>query len=367
MTTNRNLELLLRSHYEATADWTVADDQLGSILDDAAARRQRPAWLAALRSSSMTATTLARPAIPRAAWLLAGAALLATILVVGALLAGSKTVLAPPVNGQIVYATMDDALGDTVPYVANPDGTHARKLVPFTVEGPFWSPDGKRIGLGDGWINADGTGLHPWNLSLDFDLHCWDWSPDGQRMLCEGFAEGDAIRDASVHGIYSVRAEDGSDVIRLTAQGQQGVPAAYSPDGRQFLWGLDPDGNESCVLMVSNVDGSNPREISSQSFGCDPSWSPDGTTILAQHNGALYSVDVATGAETAVTIEDVPMATIYAAEWSPDGSRILLKRWMGGANNELYSMLPDGSDLLRITTNEQDDRFFDWGVHPLDG
>jgi hypothetical protein len=29
-------------------------------------------------------------------------------------------------------------------------------------------------------------------------------------------------------------------------------------------------------------------------------------------------------------------------------------------------MLPDGTDLIQVTNNLDDDRFYDWGVHPLE-
>ncbi|HEX3264300.1 MAG TPA: hypothetical protein VHR16_01420 [Candidatus Limnocylindrales bacterium] len=366
MTASQNLESLLRAHYEARADRSVPDGQLGAVLAKTVRRRQRPAWLAALRSPTMTATTLTRPAIPRATWVIAAAALLLALAVAAALIAGSFVPARPRTNGQIVFATMNDSLGDTVAFVANPDGTHVRKLVDFTVEGPFWSPDGSRIGLGHGVVNADGTGLRMWDESgLPFHIECWDWSPDGQRMLCEGFVDGDAARDAEIHGVYSVRAEDGSDPRRLTAPGQMGIPAAYSPDGASFLWGLDSDGTESCLLMVSDADGSNPRQLSTAHFGCDPTWAPDGKSVLAQNNGTLYSVDLATGHLTPIVLKGVPGAVIFRGQFSPDGARILVKRSLGDGNNELYSMLPDGSDLVRITNSAEDDRFFDWGVHPL--
>jgi len=71
MNEQRDFEQVLRAHFEARAERTVMDGQLATILDRTVSRRQRPAWLAALRSPSMSASSIAaRPAIPRAAWLL---------------------------------------------------------------------------------------------------------------------------------------------------------------------------------------------------------------------------------------------------------------------------------------------------------
>jgi hypothetical protein len=365
MTIQRDVQLLLRAHLEQRADRTVPDGQLAAVLDQTARRRQRPAWLAALRSPSMTVITLQRSAAPRAAWLIAAGGLLLVALAAAYLIAGSKPA-GPPVNGQIVFGRFDTTLGDTVPYIVNPDGSGLRKLVPFTAEGPFWSPDGRQIGLGHAVINADGTGLHTFNQQgIGFHVECWDWSPDGKRMLCEGFSD-DPAADVQIHGVYTVRASDGGDLVRLTEPGEGGLPSAYSPDGTLVLWlkALGDDG--SCQFMLMNSDGTDERRIGTAQGGCDPTWAPDGHAILASLNGRLYSIDVATGKLTQIRIKAQPGAQIWRGQWSPDGSRILIKKYVSGSNIDLFTMLPDGTDLVQVTNNPDDDRFFDWGTHPLE-
>jgi len=63
------------------------------------------------------------------------------------------------------------------------------------------------------------------------------------------------------------------------------------------------------------------------------------------------------------------MTPLGGAIWSPDGSRILIKRYMNGdvpnPNMDLFSMRSDGTDLIQVTNDPDDDRFMDWGVHPL--
>ena len=370
MTIQRDVQLQLRAHFEGRADRTVPDGQLASILDTTARRRQRPRWLAALRSPSMNVITLERPAAPRLAWAVLALALLVLALVAAFLVAGAKF-SGPPSNGQIVFGRYDAALGDTVPYVVNPDGTGLRQLVPFVVEGPFWSPDGRQIGLGHRVIDADGTNLRTWDQTGNpFNVECWDWSPDGARMLCEGFSD-DQAANVQIHGVYTVRATDGGDLFRVSRVGDGGIPGAYSPDGRTIAYtGTAPDGTANALLLV-DVDGSHLRRVSRLEAlePSDVSWSPDSPSILVSSQGAMYRVTVATGEAAPVRIAGDPGAVINGGRWSPDGTRILFKRYLGGAdpnpNLDLYTMRIDGTDVVRVTNDPDDDRFDDWGVHPL--
>ncbi len=59
-------------------------------------------------------------------------------------------------------------------------------------------------------------------------------------------------------------------------------------------------------------------------------------------------------------------AQIFKGQWSPDGTRILIRRYMGGSNVDLFTIRPDGTDLVQVTNNPENDRFMDWGVHPLE-
>jgi len=312
-------------------------------------------------------TTLSIPArttIPRVAWLLVVLSLL-IVLAVAALYVGRPT--PPPFNGMVVYGVMDPAQGDTVIYVANPDGSHVRKLRPETHEGPHWSPNGEQIGLGGAFINADGTGYHEVPLGPgDFTLVDWAYSPDGTRLLAEGFAEGNPTLDAQVHGVYTVRASDGGDLVRITPPGEAGVPGVYSPDGRQIVlmsWGAE---DESGPIFIVDVDGKNRRALGTERAS-SVDWSPDGKTILGTDLGHLFRVDVATGTATRIVIAEASTMDIYGAAWSPDGTRILINGIPAGSETfDLFTIKADGTDLVRLTNDGAEERFLDWGTHPLD-
>ena len=76
-------------------------------------------------------------------------------------------------------------------------------------------------------IEPDGSDLRPLDAVDDPDLNlgCGSVSPDGTRIVLEGFNDEDTRRN----GIYTVRASDGGGLVRLTS-GYDGPPS-YSPDG----------------------------------------------------------------------------------------------------------------------------------------
>jgi hypothetical protein len=310
---------------------------------------------------STTAIPL-RSSIPRSAWLLAA---LGALVVLGLLaaVAGSQRAPASPFNGRIVFGRHDAALDGTVIYTVNPDGSHITKLRPEVHEGPNWSPDGRMIGMVDAVMNADGSGYRVRDFSQgSLTLMAWDWSPDGKRLLMEGFNEV----NPDVHGVYTVRANDGGDLARLTKPGDAGVPSAYSPDGATVLWVLPSADEGPGAMMLVGTDGSDERRLGTLAVAWDPTWAPDGRSVLASSNGRLYSVDVATGRATQIRMEDAPEAQLYRGLWSPDGTRILVRRKMDGQNTDLFSMLPDGTDVIQVTNDPDDDPFFDWSIHPLE-
>jgi len=357
MNDQRDLEQELRVHFDTRADRTVMDGQLDAVLARTAAIRQRPVWLADLRSTFMSTTTvLTRPTVPRLAWVLVLLGLL-VLFALGALLAGGGLTPAPPLNGMIAFGRMDTVLGDTVPYVINPDGTHERQLRPEVHEAAFWSPTGDQVGFTDGLINVDGTGYQSFgDLHQPLFVPCWDWSPDGARCLAEGWNETDPTQD----GLYLLSASDRTDPFQLTHH--RDVPGAISRDGSMVAF--QRDGH----LWVVGIDGAGEHQIGDLSIpinGTEMSFAPDGLSILVSSNDVLYRVDVATGSQTPIRTETDRFAPIWGGVFSPDGTRILFRRPQGD-DADLFTMRVDGTDIVRLTTTTVDERFIDWGTHPLD-
>ncbi len=262
MTAQRDVELYLRAHFEATADRTVADGQVGAILAITVGRRQQPAWLASLRSFQMatTARTLGRPMSAPAWALLLILALLIAIAAVGLTVGGWRLAPAPILNGPIAFGRFDPSVSDTVIHTIRPDGSGLQVALAGPNECPQFSPDGRQLALTMKVVDVGGTNVRSLpNQAGPATLGCSTWSPDGTRLAVEGFADN----DPSANGIFLVNATDGSDVVQLTVNGQGGndVPGDFSPDGSELSYIRGAAGSEVGKLRIVALATGASREV----------------------------------------------------------------------------------------------------------
>jgi hypothetical protein len=137
-------------------------------------------------------------------------------------------------------------------------------------------------------------------------------SPDGAILTCAGWDETDRTRN----GIYTVRASDGGDLVRVTTSPDAGhdIPTDYSPNGDQIVFTRQRLPDEADVtLMVVNVDGSGARALSDRTLGAGR-WSPDGTTILTdtgESGGSLLLVPVDGGEIRTIDIVSDTLRTAF--------------------------------------------------------
>ena len=280
--------------------------------------------------------------------------------------------LAPLPGGRLAYGVFSPS--GLALFTTNVDGTDTQPLLPLPKEAeqPRWSPDGRRLSVvigsalvGNGLVNPDGSHFVPFkNPDRTLNLGCTGWSPDGLRLACGGWTWSEA--DHARNGIYTVRATDGRDLIRVTSPGGAfDGPGDYSPDGRQILFrrsiGLD---DELGTLMVVNVDGSNAHVLTDQKVGLDNRWSPDGLTILTDQGGSLRLVPVDGGPISTIRIDASPTVNASRAAWSPDGNWIVFTGIQStSAGEDLYIVRKDGTNLHQITnTPGVDEEFGAWGV-----
>jgi Tol biopolymer transport system component len=258
-------------------------------------------------------------------------------------------------------------------FTVDTDGSNRRDLhvVATCAE---WFPDGSRIfitndaavdeagaPLRPAVIEPDGSDLTPLDATRDPDLQlgCGDVSPDGSRIVLEGFN----LEDPSYEGIYSVRASDGGGLLRLT-DGPDVYPQ-YSPDGSRVVFmrtksGVNPDG--AGALFVVNADGADLRRITPWGFAfLDQAWSPDGSWIVFQRPyGRLFLVHPDGTGLHEVPVELPKGSGAREPSWSPDGAWIVFALDRGGSSN-VYAVRPDGTGLTRITdTHGTQDSGPDW-------
>jgi Tol biopolymer transport system component len=303
-----------------------------------------------------------------------------TTLLAPVVTTGPAQAKVPGPNGQILFMRFRPALDDTVLYTVNPDGSDPHQLVPGVVECAHWSPDGASIATcgntsgGATRIIDPDTGTFR-NIPMpDSKLatFCWVWSPDAKRLACEGFGQTNPRRN----GVYTIRTSDGGGLRRVTSvPGGDDIPIDYSPDGKQIVFGrFDSKGlaRKGQALFVVNVNGSGLHRITPWGWSDDDgSWSPNGTEIVFEHFGSLFTVHPDGSDRTKIRLQTRSSTTAFTAfdaGWSPDGSKLVFSLEVQGPAGSVVEGIgtanPDGSNVQMIESSPTRDHKADWGPHP---
>ena len=267
-------------------------------------------------------------------------------------------------------------LGRGTYYLANADGSDERPLADpktYCCQARI-SPDRTRILTMPG---TDQTGaVRGGTLTLDggkfellprsdptLNLVPQAWSPDGTRIVFEGWSESDPSRT----GVYTARASDGGNLVRLTKQPglPHDMPLDYSPDGRQVVlyravraepdFPIDTGGS----LWVVSVDGSGLHKLDTGAIRpwWQARWAPDGSKILfsterLEATGALWTIKP-DGSSLTKVFEDPNGGFAVGPVWSADGSQIMFSLDPSNdafthPDNKIYAINADGSGLTLV-------------------
>jgi len=168
-----------------------------------------------------------------------------------------------PDGKKILYATTDGVGWGSSLWIADADGSDARRLLQDTenlVIFPSWSPDGKSLAyismadntipflVGDLWVGGeDGGGLR--RIASVDGGHGFApaWAPDG-RSIAFVHRENPGSLHADIHGqalessVYVVSLADGSILPVSGLNGKRVNAPAYSPDGAFLAYASQRDG-----------------------------------------------------------------------------------------------------------------------------
>jgi Tol biopolymer transport system component len=231
--------------------------------------------------------------------------------------------------------------GQSLPYSLTP------------VLGTF-APDGR---FSRATINDPATG-QPMDTNIDWI----SLSPDGKKVV---FDRGTYAGGSWAWNIYSANA-DFSGLAQLThnqpGSGVADSEPVFSANGKQIAF-IESSGKSS--IMVMNADGSNPHSVLGSPQAAwvnDPSFSPDGTMIVAeveqQINGVYYegiaSMNSLDGSNLTQLTNCYPCNTNWheMPTFTSDGKQVAFSGASPGANGQIYEstyiMNLDGTGLTKL-------------------
>jgi Tol biopolymer transport system component len=267
------------------------------------------------------------------------AALVAIVMVAGAWSAGTSGIR----SGKLVFSGVDPSDGMSDIYVLNADGNPQVNITHDTQVRKDLSPS---------------------------------WSADGTKIV---FARHYATGGSNIMLVNA----DGSELTKLT--GAQPIDASYprnvdpslSPDGSQVVFASDVDGNYDLYAVDIDLYSAKPgvptlirltkTEAPVRNF--DPSWSPDGKTIVYSRSGDvgktsrsaadLYLLKPETREVSRLTATTKGLGD-RGAVFSPDGAKVAFFSDRAG-NNDIYVRNLSARYAQQVTTSVYSDTDPTWG------
>ena len=226
------------------------------------------------------------------------------------------------------------------------------------------SPDGEMISyIKDGESFSDvyllpSNGGWPARISTDRPLvPYWDdeipaWSPDG-RWIAFGMS-------GHVHTVP----REGGLPRKITDFTNSAGSQRFMPDSRGLI--VTVERNESDQLLLTDIDGSWPRALTTDTVG--DHWearpSPDGKHIVytLRRFDDLNRLDIVLleiEAGKSIPLYGKPSVRAFSPKWSPDGKWIAFIA-QESEHEELHLVQPNGDGLHPLTKSEKDVLSFDW-------
>lgn len=196
----------------------------------------------------------------------------------------------------------------------------------------------------------------------DADNYFASLSPDGEYVVFVSnrnyFEEN---RYNPVKTDIFLMSVSGSNTKQITNHPSFNTMPVWSPDGKQIAF-VSNRNQGIPHIFVTDLDGSNLRQLTYGSYDISPAWSPDGQHIAFISNRpdsgidanrfAIYVINIDGSNERRLT--NTFASEEIALEWSPDGKRLLFladPKDSSEQDFDLFIINLDDFEVTRITTD----------------
>jgi TolB protein len=206
-------------------------------------------------------------------------------------------------------------------------------------------------------MNADGSSQTRVTNSFPDDDTQPSWSPDGRTIV---FTRGHGYQSSALvqSSLVAVATTTGTERVLVDDPGVNFRPA-FSPNGNWIVYVHGPRtaNNGPFDLWLMRADGSSRHALTASGDVTQPSWSPDGSSIVVNRGSSLAIVSVTDG--TIRPLPPPPVGADYTPSWSP-GTRIVFSSTRDGGGKQIYVMDPDGSNVQRLVRDGAEDKYPSW-------